>query len=400
MAPLGIAELWALPTMLRISVLEALVELSERLFLTPRADARFREPRNRSRRRRGRAIRALRLLAEIDWKTFFQKTSAVDALFGTDPAGVYSKMDFETRDAYRKVVEELAWTAECPEPEVASLAVALAGEQPDDPREGHVGYYLLDRGRARLEAQIGYRPRGKNRARRAVLEHPTLAYLGTIAAMTLAMLAGIGIWAAGQLGLGLSLLLCALALVPVSSIAVALANAWLTALLSPRTLPKLDFSEGIPEDCKTAIVIPALVATPADFDELLAGLELHFLSNPDPLLEFVLLTDHVDSDEIPDDEACLPTPEPRSTSSTRSMAKTARHRSICCIGSRAGTRPKRATWAGSASAESSRSSIASCVATKRRASSSSSASPRRSEQCASSSRSMRIHTCRSAPHSA
>src|SRR5690606_39499520 len=73
------------------------------------------------------------------------------------------------------------------EVEVARLAVALASEHTADARQGHVGFYLVDRGRARLEGEIGYRAPAAQRLLRALLEYPTLAYLGPIGELTLLM---------------------------------------------------------------------------------------------------------------------------------------------------------------------------------------------------------------------
>ena len=43
-----------------------------------------------------------------------------------------------------------------------------------------------------------------------------------------------------------------LLLIPVTQAAVELVNYFITSVLRPRPLPKLDFSEGVPADCKSA----------------------------------------------------------------------------------------------------------------------------------------------------
>ncbi len=48
-------------------------------------------------------------------------------------------------------------------------------------------------------------------------------------------------------------------LLPCSQSAVEVMNYLTTALLPPRILPKLDFSEGIPDDCVTMVVVPTLL---------------------------------------------------------------------------------------------------------------------------------------------
>ena len=54
------------------------------------------------------SILNLRHIATVEWKDFFEATSLVERNLRLDPAGVYSQSDFETRNYYRGVVEELA----------------------------------------------------------------------------------------------------------------------------------------------------------------------------------------------------------------------------------------------------------------------------------------------------
>src|SRR5437764_252329 len=54
------------------------------------------------------------------------------------------------------------------------------GERPRAPHN-HVGYYLIDRGRAELEAAIHYRPALPERLRRLLLGNPQAIYFGGLA---------------------------------------------------------------------------------------------------------------------------------------------------------------------------------------------------------------------------
>ncbi|HWU91590.1 MAG TPA: hypothetical protein VN253_30190, partial [Kofleriaceae bacterium] len=222
-SPLAIAELWALPVMLRASVLSHLLGFLEQ----PELSAVGVE----------RCTRALRLLDAIDWKAFFEATSRVEAILRGDPARVYARMDFETCDAYRKVVEELAWATGRGEPQVAELAVALARQEPPDERAGHVGYYLIDGGRCALEQRLGYRARGIERVRRAAMRRPTPAYLVPLAGLTAILLLALGEYlgrrGAEPLAIAVAL---AVAAVPVSGVAVALVQRGFALLLPPRRL--------------------------------------------------------------------------------------------------------------------------------------------------------------------
>ena len=126
----------------------------------------------------------LRLLSSIDWPLFFERVSLVERILRGDPAGAYARMDFPTRDRYRHSVEELAKGADVPEQDVATRAVDLARQAqqatPEHDRAHHVGYYLISRGRFKLEREVGYPPTYRERLARFVYGHPALGYLGTI----------------------------------------------------------------------------------------------------------------------------------------------------------------------------------------------------------------------------
>ena len=95
-----------------------------------------------------RVIRALSLIADINWNAFFDSVSRLEAELTQDPAGIYAKMDFRTRDRYRKIVEELAWHTGSAEIDVARDVLTTAARAPSsDERRRHIGYYLIDRGR-------------------------------------------------------------------------------------------------------------------------------------------------------------------------------------------------------------------------------------------------------------
>src|SRR3989454_7035721 len=59
------------------------------------------------------AINSCRRLAQIQWRELFQSTSWAESELAADPAGVYARLDFETRDRCRSAVEEIARWSNC-----------------------------------------------------------------------------------------------------------------------------------------------------------------------------------------------------------------------------------------------------------------------------------------------
>jgi len=86
-------------------------------------------------------------------------------------------------------------------------------------------------------------------------------------------------------------------LLPSSQSAVQLINYLTTTLLPPQILPKLDFSEGVPDDCLTIVAVPSLLLNEKQVHNLVEDLEVRFLGNHDPNIHFALLTDLPDSRE-------------------------------------------------------------------------------------------------------
>jgi len=101
-------------------------------------------------------------------------------------------MDRETRDSYRKVIEGLARSTGQSEQEGhARSRQAWPREfQASTDRTAHVGYYLVDAGRAQLEARLGYHPAWRERLRRRIFRHPTRVYWAAMALISLAIFAG------------------------------------------------------------------------------------------------------------------------------------------------------------------------------------------------------------------
>ncbi|MGH7222269.1 MAG: GH36-type glycosyl hydrolase domain-containing protein, partial [Gemmataceae bacterium] len=244
----------------------------------------------------GNCMTSLRLLSALDWNVFFERTNLVEPMLREDPAGTYAKQDFATRDRYRQIIEKLARGSGVEEIEVARRVVKRARGH-DAPRN-HVGYYLLGAGHKEFQIELGYRPRLGERLLEAILKYPHSVYFGSIIVL-MVLLVGLllfaGMAAAGSVSAWLWVLAGLAALLPMSDLAVGLTNYLLTLILPPRTLPRLDFKEGIPEECATFVVVPSMLVHADSAAALAEKLEIHYLANPDPQLRFAALTDFADA---------------------------------------------------------------------------------------------------------
>ncbi len=258
------------------------------------------------------SIGSLRFIDAMNWRDFVESLSVVEQTLRDDPAQMHARQNFATRDRYRHVIEDLARGSSRSELDVASEAIGLAQTAAkrlsSNDRSAHIGYYLIDDGRQELEHAVGYRVPWTLRAGRASLHCGLLLYLGSILALTALATAGM-LFFFGGIGLldWRSWFFAITGLVGISALVIPLVNLLVTLVLRPRTLPRLDFSQGIPEIHRTMVVVPTLLSKPEEIDDLLEALEIRYLGNRDPNLFFALLTDFRDAPEctLPDDAPLL-----------------------------------------------------------------------------------------------
>ena len=258
------------------------------------------------------SIGSLRFLGAMDWREFVETMSVVEQKLLEDPAGVYGTMDFATRDRYRHVVEKMAKNSRFSESAVADKAIQLARERAatkgSEDREAHVGFYLIDGGLAQLERETKVRLTTFESFQRMMYRRPALFYLGTIMLLTAIVTGSLLLKAyAGGAKDWLLVLTGILSLVCVSQLAVALVNRLTMVLTAPHPLPRMDFSEHIPPELRTLIVVPTMLTSAQNIDDLTEALEVRFLANRDDNLHFSLLTDFRDTqtETLPEDEPLL-----------------------------------------------------------------------------------------------
>jgi hypothetical protein len=253
---------------------------------------------------------SLRRIVEAKGAEPVEEMSVTERVLAEDPADVYRKMDSESRNRYRSVVNELARHSNRSEVEIARAAVALSqlakAEWNSEPRRAerhsHVGYHLVGGGRAVLEHQIGYRPPLTDQIRDAIRRKPDAFYLVGIELLTFAIVAFVLNGLRAQVPLIWALILL---LIPATESAIGAMNQLAAALMPPRPLPKLDFSKGIPDGFTTMVAVPTLLTSESQVQQTVRDLELRYLGNRDPHLHFALLTDFPDSPQPPRERGTL-----------------------------------------------------------------------------------------------
>ncbi len=242
------------------------------------------------------SITSLRTISRLDWKDFVESQSATEKLLRQDPSGHYPSMTFGTRDHYRHIVEHIAKRVKRPEEEIASEVLALAKlADPTDARHAHVGYFLVEKGRTVLEEKVGYTPPPGEWLYRWIQRHPNTLYFGGIILFTTGALATM-LEAIESAPATIQVIVALISLIPASEIGISIINQMITLLMPPRLMSKLELrDDGIPEEYMTAVVVPTLLSSVHGVEEALEHLEVQYLANRDPNLQFAILSDFTDS---------------------------------------------------------------------------------------------------------
>jgi cyclic beta-1,2-glucan synthetase len=248
----------------------------------------------------GNAFTSLRQLDLLDWKVCFEQLSQVEALLRQDPAGVYPQTDFDTRDRCRRSIEDLHRGSGLSEVAVAEHALSMAAKaarhSSADVRPGHVGTYLIGERRGELAQLIGCREAFRFRALHWTYRHHSLVYFAGIGFFSAALLFLLVLFGLHAATVDIKLLVGFLFLIPASQLSLEVTNYILMRLLPPRALPKMDYrASGIPDACRTLVVVPMLLVDLETIHDEAEKLEIRYLANKEGNLFFGLFSDYVDA---------------------------------------------------------------------------------------------------------
>jgi cyclic beta-1,2-glucan synthetase len=300
-------EVTVLPQALKLAQLEYILDRAEEAFkagnLPPIEQSPF-----------SAILHSMRRLNQFEWRTVLEPLIAFDSILRQDPCGVYAEMEDETRHHYHLRVAELAKHADASEVATAQFALDLAREAsriPDrDPRHArrtmHIGYYLFAEGQPLLNQRIDYNPPPIERLRSFLRRWKEDFYILGIFTLSCFLIVAIIAPLVPHHAFWPIMGALLLALLPASQGGVDLVNNTVTALMKAHSLPKIDFSKGVPAEATSFVVVPTLLFNKVQVRELFDQLEARYLSNQDPNIHFGLLTDLPDKKARPLDDDSNP----------------------------------------------------------------------------------------------
>ena len=232
----------------------------------------------------GNCITSIKKIQRINFLEIFEKINGVEEILKLDPAGVYSKMDYKTKDYYRQTIKEISKKTKVSELYIARKLLELGNKGKG--KKSHIGYYLFGRNQNILYKKIGSKPQkimsNENKAK---------YYISVIGVLTLIFSILIATCFINKIPVALIVLEAILLLIPVSETVIQIMQYILGKVIKPKLIPKIDFSNGIDKEHSTMVVIPTILKSKEKVRELMKKLEVFYLANKSDNLYFCLLGD-------------------------------------------------------------------------------------------------------------
>ena len=236
----------------------------------------------------GNSITSIKEIQRINFLDIFEKINGVEEILKKDPANVYEKMDYKTKEYYRGKIKEISKKTKISEIYIARKMLELAQENlQETTKKTHIGYYLIDNGINELYEKLEYtNKKEKTPQAKTKIYITTIGILTSILSAILSYILNLKIK-----NTGLAVISFILFLIPSSEVIIQIIQAILSKTVKPKLIPKMDFSNGIYEDNTTMVVIPTIVKNKEKVAEMFKKLEVYYLANKSPNLYFTLLGD-------------------------------------------------------------------------------------------------------------
>lgn len=291
----------------------------------------------------GNAITSINTILRINFLEIFEKINGVEEILKKDPVKVYEKMDYKTKIYYRNQIKEISKKTKISEIYIAKKCLELAqnsykelvnkaynkdenvksideldsslikkdinnnedinaykeiidiknlniikdNDKVINFKKSHVGYYLIDNGKQVLLSNLL-----NKRVKFINSEKKSKIYVSSIFIFSFLFTLILAFYMYSQTkNILISIILGLFIFIPVQTIVVQVIQYLLSKFVTPKMIPKLDFTGGIPKENATMVIIPTILKSKEKTEELMKKLEVYYLANKSENLYFTLLGD-------------------------------------------------------------------------------------------------------------
>ena len=244
----------------------------------------------------GNAITSIKKLQRINFLEIFEKINKVEEILKQDPAKVYDKMDFKTKENYRNQIKDISKKTKISEMYISKKILELANnayEKNNKSKKSHIGYYLQNENINILLEKL------QCKEQKVLSESKKTKLYISFIIITTTIIAGIfaNYYPQNNQKMWINVATFIILLIPISEIVIQILQYVLSKIVKPKTIPKLNFENGIPENEATFVIIPTIVDSEKKVKEMFKNLEIDYLANKSQNLYFCLLGDCKQSDK-------------------------------------------------------------------------------------------------------
>ena len=229
------------------------------------------------------AIIGLRDISRMNMISIFKEINVVEQILKRDPAGVYPKMEYSSKDYYRKKILEISKKTKISEIFIAEEVIQLCKknelEQYDTLnnrytektnkirklKKTHVGYYLIDDGKDELLSKLL-----KKNVKSISTESKSKIYVFAIYFFTILFTIVLSKWLK---------FIAILLFIPLQNTVTQLLQYILSKSVKQRHIPKIDLQNHIEANQATMCVIPVSLKSKNDVKEIFNKMEVYYLAN-------------------------------------------------------------------------------------------------------------------------
>ena len=242
----------------------------------------------------GNGILSLKAIQRMNFSEIFEKVNGIEELLRQDPASVYEKMDYKTKEYYRNQIKEIGYETKISEIYITQKLLELANKCEEGSKKRHIGYYLVDKGIEELYKKLGYRYKDIQKENKM-----KIYILATIFfSISISVILGLTL---NKNNLIYGIIGTILLIIPISEVIIQIMQYILGKIIKPKIIPKMDFTNGIDKENATFVVIPTIVKTKEKIKELAQKLEVFYLANKSENLYFSILGDCSESKKEEED---------------------------------------------------------------------------------------------------
>ena len=246
----------------------------------------------------GNCITSIKKIQRINFLEIFEKINGVEEILKQDPANVYDKMDYKTKDLYRQAIKEISKKSKISEIYIAKKLLELCEDK--EGKKSHIGYYLFGPNSG-PNRNIIYEKIGAKKQKLMSKENKTKYYISMIAVFTVLVSFLLIFVHINGMNLACSIFAFILLLIPVSEFVIQIMQYILSKFVKPKPIPKLDMYDGIDEENATMVVIPTILKSKEKVKELMKKMEVFYLANKSDNLYLCLLGDCSESNKKDED---------------------------------------------------------------------------------------------------